>query len=113
MINRLYPVLLMAACLSTACGSNSTDAAIDSITVTSIAATPAVVAPVADVMLTVSASGSGVMTYQWRHAGNCRRIEAPRLWLEWPVQRGEGAAADLHDHAVWRDKVAGYGGKCG
>jgi hypothetical protein len=102
MINRLYPVLLMAACLSTACGSNSTDAAIDSITVTSIAATPAVVAPVGDVML-----------YQWRHAGNCRRIEAPRLWLEWPVQRGEGAAADLHDHAVWRDKVAGYGGKCG
>jgi hypothetical protein len=77
MINRLYPVLLTAACLFTGCGSNSTDAAIDNITVTTITAAPAIatqptgisVAAGQAATLTVSATGGGTLAYQWRRGG--------------------------------------------
>jgi hypothetical protein len=45
--------------------------------------------------------------------GNYLRIEGPRLWLEWSVQRGAVNGSDVQYHAIWRDKFADYGGKCG
>ena len=46
-------------------------------------------------------------------AGAYLRIEGPRLWLEWSVQRATVLGGDLQYHSVWRDKFADYGGKCG
>jgi hypothetical protein len=57
----------------------------------------------------VAYAGTGSLTVN----GNYLRIEGPRLWIEWSVQRGEVTGTDVHDHSVWRDKFADYGGKCG
>jgi hypothetical protein len=45
-------------------------------------------------------------------SGNYFRIEGPRLWIEFSVQRGVIISNDIHYHTIWRDKVADYGGKC-
>jgi hypothetical protein len=44
--------------------------------------------------------------------GNYFRIEGPRLWIEFSVQRGIIINSDIHYHTIWRDKLADYGGKC-
>jgi len=44
--------------------------------------------------------------------GNYFRIEGPRVWIEFSVQRGVIIANDIHFHTVWRDKLADYGGAC-
>jgi hypothetical protein len=56
----------------------------------------------------VAYAGSGTVTT----AGNYFRIEGPRLWIEFSVQRGVIFSNDIHYHTIWRDKFADYGGKC-
>jgi hypothetical protein len=57
----------------------------------------------------VAYAGTGSVTVN----GNYLRIEGPRLWIEFSVQRGVILGNDIHYHTVWRDKFADYGGKCG
>jgi len=57
----------------------------------------------------VAYAGSGSVDV----VGNYLRIEGPRLWLEWSVQRGVVDGSDVQYHAIWRDKFADYGAKCG
>lgn len=57
----------------------------------------------------VAYAGTGSVTVN----GNYLRIEGPRLWIEFSVQRGVIISSDIHYHTVWRDKFADYGGKCG
>lgn len=57
----------------------------------------------------VAYSGTGTVTAN----GNYFRIEGPRLWIEFSVQRGIIFSNDIHYHTIWRDKFADYGGKCG
>ena len=56
----------------------------------------------------VAYSGSGTVSTN----GNYFRIEGPRLWIEFSVQRGVIFSSDIHYHTIWRDKTADYGGKC-
>lgn len=56
----------------------------------------------------VAYSGSGTVTTN----GNYFRIEGPRLWIEFSVQKGVIFSSDIHYHTIWRDKVGDYGGKC-
>jgi hypothetical protein len=56
----------------------------------------------------VAYSGSGNVTTN----GNYFRIEGPRLWIEFSVQRGVIFSSDIHYHTIWRDKFGDYGGKC-
>jgi len=56
----------------------------------------------------VAYSGSGTVTTN----GNYFRIEGPRVWIEFSVQRGVIFSSDIHYHTIWRDKSADYGGKC-
>lgn len=56
----------------------------------------------------VAYSGSGTVTTN----GDYFRIEGPRLWIEFSVQRGVIVANDIHYHTIWRDKFGDYGGKC-
>ena len=56
----------------------------------------------------VAYSGSGTVTTN----GNYFRIEGPRLWIEFSVQRGVIFSSDIHYHTIWRDKSGDYGGKC-
>lgn len=56
----------------------------------------------------VAYSGTGTVTAN----GNYFRIEGPRLWLEFSVQRGVIFSSDIHFHTIWRDKYGDYGGKC-
>lgn len=56
----------------------------------------------------VAYSGSGTVSAN----GNYFRIEGPRLWIEFSVQRGVIFSSDIHYHTVWRDKEADYGGAC-
>jgi hypothetical protein len=56
----------------------------------------------------VAYSGSGTVTAN----GNYFRIEGPRLWIEFSVQRGVIFNSDIHYHTIWRDKFGDYGGKC-
>jgi len=56
----------------------------------------------------VAYSGSGTVTAN----GNYFRIEGPRLWIEFSVQRGVIFSSDIHYHTIWRDKFGDYGGKC-
>jgi hypothetical protein len=78
MMNRLTPTLLATVLLLSSCGSGSTDNAIDSITVSVIAAAPAIATQPAGatvtagqrVALTVSATGGGTLAYQWRRGGS-------------------------------------------
>jgi hypothetical protein len=57
----------------------------------------------------VAYAGTGSVTVN----GNYLRIEGPRLWIEFSVQRGVIVSNDIHYHTIWRDKFADYGGKCG
>jgi hypothetical protein len=56
----------------------------------------------------IAYSGSGNVTAN----GNYFRIEGPRLWIEFSVQRGVIFNSDIHYHTIWRDKFGDYGGKC-
>ncbi|WP_332848001.1 DUF3500 domain-containing protein [Massilia sp. S19_KUP03_FR1] len=57
----------------------------------------------------VAYAGTGSLTVN----GNYLRIEGPRVWIEFSVQRGVVVSNDIHYHTIWRDKFADYGGKCG
>jgi hypothetical protein len=56
----------------------------------------------------VAYAGTGTVTAN----GNYLRVEGPRLWLEFSVQRGVIFSSDIHFHTIWRDKYGDYGGKC-
>jgi hypothetical protein len=43
--------------------------------------------------------------------GSYVRIDGPRVWIEFIVQPAVARPADIHYHALWRDKVADYGGE--
>ena len=43
--------------------------------------------------------------------GSYVRIDGPRVWIEFVVQPAVARPADNHYHALWRDKVADYGGE--
>jgi len=43
--------------------------------------------------------------------GSYVRIDGPRVWIEFVVQPAVARPADIHYHALWRDKVADYGGE--
>ncbi|MEY4488651.1 MAG: hypothetical protein RIQ79_1159 [Verrucomicrobiota bacterium] len=45
--------------------------------------------------------------------GNYFRVDGPRLWIEFVVQGGVWDSSGVHDHAVWRDKLADYGAAYG
>jgi len=53
-------------------------------------------------------AGSGTVTTN----GDYFRIEGPRVWIEFSVQRGVILSNDIHYHTIWRDKFGDYGGKC-
>jgi hypothetical protein len=56
----------------------------------------------------IAYAGTGTVTTN----GNYFRIEGPRLWIEFSVQRGVIFNSDIHYHTIWRDKFGDYGGKC-
>jgi hypothetical protein len=56
----------------------------------------------------VAYAGGGTVTTN----GDYFRIEGPRLWIEFSVQRGVIFSSEIHYHTIWRDKVGDYGGKC-
>jgi len=39
------------------------------------------------------------------------RIDGPRIWMEFVVQPAVAFPKQLHYHALWRDKLADYGGE--
>ena len=41
------------------------------------------------------------------------RIDGPRIWMELVVQPAVAIKTELHFHALWRDKLADYGGEIG
>jgi hypothetical protein len=43
--------------------------------------------------------------------GSYIRIDGPRLWMEFIVQPAVAMPAELHYHALWRDKLSDYGGE--
>jgi hypothetical protein len=45
--------------------------------------------------------------------GSYVRIDGPRLWMEFVVQRAVAKPETLHYHALWRDKQSDYGGEIG
>jgi hypothetical protein len=45
--------------------------------------------------------------------GSYVRIDGPRIWMELVVQRAIALPTELHYHALWRDKLADYGGEAG
>ncbi len=45
--------------------------------------------------------------------GSYVRIDGPRIWMEFVVQPAVANPAELHYHALWRDKQADYGGEVG
>jgi hypothetical protein len=46
-------------------------------------------------------------------AGSYVRIDGPRLWMEFVVQKAVAKPETLHYHALWRDKQSDYGGEIG
>jgi hypothetical protein len=56
----------------------------------------------------VAYSGAGTVTT----SGSYFRIEGPRLWIEFSVQKGVILSSEIHYHTIWRDKFGDYGGKC-
>ncbi len=56
----------------------------------------------------VAFSGTGTVLAN----GNYFRIEGPRVWIEFSVQRGIIIGNEVHYHTIWRDKVGDYGGSC-
>jgi len=45
--------------------------------------------------------------------GSYVRIDGPRVWMELVVQKAVASPAELHYHALWRDKQSDYGGETG
>ena len=45
--------------------------------------------------------------------GSYVRIDGPRIWMELIVQTAIANRDELHYHALWRDKLADYGGEVG
>lgn len=45
--------------------------------------------------------------------GSYVRIDGPRVWMEFVVQPAIAKPAELHYHALWRDKRSDYGGEAG
>ena len=43
--------------------------------------------------------------------GSYVRIDGPRIWMEFVVQPAVANPAEMHYHALWRDKQADYGGE--
>jgi hypothetical protein len=43
--------------------------------------------------------------------GSYVRIDGPRVWMEFIVQPAVAHPEDIHYHALWRDKLADYGGE--
>jgi len=43
--------------------------------------------------------------------GSYVRIDGPRIWMEFIVQPAVAKPAELHYHALWRDKLSDYGGE--
>jgi hypothetical protein len=43
--------------------------------------------------------------------GSYVRIDGPRVWIEFVVQPAVADPTTLHYHALWRDKLADYGGE--
>jgi hypothetical protein len=56
----------------------------------------------------VAYAGSGNVTT----SGSYIRVDGPRVWIEFSVQKGVIFSSDIHYHTIWRDKVGDYGGKC-
>lgn len=56
----------------------------------------------------VAYSGSGGVNTN----GNYFRIDGPRVWIEYSVQRGVLISSDIHPHTIWRDKTGDFGGRC-
>jgi hypothetical protein len=44
--------------------------------------------------------------------GSYFRIDGPRVWIEYSVQRGILINTDIHPHTIWRDKSGDFGGRC-
>lgn len=44
---------------------------------------------------------------------NYFRVDGPRLWIEFSVQTGVYDNTSVHDHGIWRDKLADYGAAFG
>lgn len=44
--------------------------------------------------------------------GSYLRVDGPRVWIEFSVQRGVIFSSDIHYHSIWRDKSGDYGGRC-
>jgi len=45
--------------------------------------------------------------------GSYVRIDGPRIWMEFVVQPAVAKPTENHYHALWRDKLADYGGEVG
>lgn len=45
--------------------------------------------------------------------GSYVRIDGPRIWMEFVVQPAVADPSTMHYHALWRDKLADYGGEVG
>jgi hypothetical protein len=43
--------------------------------------------------------------------GSYVRIDGPRIWMEFVVQPAVANPAEIHYHALWRDKLSDYGGQ--
>ncbi|MEK8051097.1 DUF3500 domain-containing protein [Ideonella sp. DXS22W] len=56
----------------------------------------------------VAYAGAGNVT----SSGSYIRVDGPRVWIEFSVQRGVIISSDIHFHTIWRDKTGDYGGKC-
>lgn len=56
----------------------------------------------------VAYAGAGNVT----SSGSYFRIDGPRLWIEFSVQRGVIFGNDIHFHTIWRDKTGDFGGRC-
>jgi len=54
---------------------------------------------------------SGATTLDAR--GSYVRIDGQRIWMEFVVQPAVANPAEIHYHALWRDKLADYGGEVG
>jgi hypothetical protein len=56
----------------------------------------------------VAYAGTGTVSAN----GSYFRVDGPRVWIEFSVQRGVIISSDIHYHTIWRDKTGDYGGKC-
>lgn len=56
----------------------------------------------------VAYAGAGNVT----SSGSYIRVDGPRVWIEFSVQRGVIISNDIHFHTIWRDKTGDFGGRC-